>query len=107
MDNLKQFLQFSVVRSTLVVLAGCGSVTSDPAAIHDPHSVAYWPRSAEQPKKKNDTESVFNAAAQGSALAPSWWLLCSTTPIPCEMPSGISWMIKVQPLAACRRSEIS
>ena len=68
-SNFKQFAQIPVVRSTQVALVWCGSIASDPLATHDPNSVAYQPRNGRQLGKKDDSESVFNAVAQSSALA--------------------------------------
>ena len=68
-DNSKQFAHFSGARSTLVASVRHGSISSDPAAIQDPHSVTYQPSNGRKPEKKDDPESVLGAAAQGSALA--------------------------------------
>ena len=70
MDNLKQFALFRMVKLALVALVRCGSVTFHPVAIRDLNRVAHQPSNGPQPNKKNDSESVNNAAVQGSALAP-------------------------------------
>ena len=50
----------------LVALVRRGSISSDPEANHDPNK----PGNGQQPRKKDDSESVFGAAARCSGLAP-------------------------------------
>ena len=83
------------------------SITSDPVAIHDPNKMARWPSIGQQPRTRTTPSRISMLLREARHWHPGWKLPCSNTPITCELPSGISSMIVVQPVSTFRRRETS